>query len=184
MKKTIIILLTFLFGQLYSKPYTVDLDKLMKTSKFTGEVIILAYDLNKDSTFKSIKVAPCSKPDSIFFITQVAPTDFWAWPLKYYKKALPKKEKYLNRWSYWPDINERILIILDSTSALVFFGEINGDKYRLFGHLFTGSETGIYSKYVFESPLKNHPQTNGSYLYINFIYLTRQDIKTKWPQTY
>ena len=182
MKKTIIILLTLLFGQLYSKPYTVDLDKLMKTSKFTGEIIILAYDLNSDSTFKSIKVAPVSNKDSVFYITKVVPDDFWSYHRTYFKKAPSTNKKYANIATYWPDINEQILIILDSTSTLVFFGEITGDKYRLFGHLFTGSSTGIYSKYNFESPLKNHPQTDGSYLYINFIYITRQDIKTKWTK--
>lgn len=180
MKKTILIFLSLFFGQVYSKPYTIDLDKVMKTSKYTGEIIVLAYDLNPDSTFKSIKVAPYANQDSVFYITKVVPDDFRALPRTYFKKTPLKNKKHADLWFYWPDINERILIILDSTGALVLFGEINGDKYRLFGHLFTGSATGIYSKYLFQSPLKTHKQSDGTFIHINVIYVTRQDIKTKW----
>jgi hypothetical protein len=178
MKKLLIILTIFFSGQLSGKPYDIYLDKLMQTSKFKGEVIIIAYELNADSSVKSLKVAPIAKPDSIFSI-KAHPNDYWGFKMPYSAKPRSKKAKHSDVATYWPNLSEKILIVVDSTNALALFGEILGDKYRLYGNYFTGSATGIHSKYLFSSPLKSHKFGN-EFLYITAVYITRNDLKTKW----
>ncbi len=177
MKKCVFIFFVLVFGFFESKANEVYLDNVLKTSKFKGEIFIKEYILNADSTIRSIQVALYSKPDSIFSVTKMVPDQFWSFPRKYFKK---QKSDVGSTNSYWPDVNERILMILDSSSALIFFGEIlSNNKYRIFTNLFTGSSTGIYSKYKFESmsPKRVH---SDQYLYLNFLYITREDLKTKW----
>ena len=177
MKKGFILIFILLFCFIKSKANEVYLDNVLKTSKFTGEVIIKEYILNADSTISSIQVALYNKPDSIFSVTKMVPDQFWSFPRKYFKK---QKSDAGSANSYWPDVNERILMILDSSSALIFFGEIlSADKYRIFTNLFTGSSTGIYSKYKFQSVSPKRVRRD-QYLYLNFLYITREDLKTKW----
>lgn len=178
MKRSFFIFFILLFNFNAYKANEVYLDNVLKTSKFTGEVIIKEYTLNADSTIKSIQVALYTKPDSVFSVTKMVPDEFGSFPRKYIKK---QKVENSNLLCYWPDINERILIVLDSSSALVFFGEILNDKYRLFTHLFNGHSTGIYSKYKFETPSpKPVHKIKEHYLHLNFLYITREDLKTKW----
>ncbi len=178
MKKSVFVLFIFLFGSNLSKANEVYLDNVLKTSKFTGEVIIKEYILNADSTIKSIQVVLYNKPDSVFSITKMVPDEFGSFPRKYVKK---QKNENSHLSCYWPDVNEKILIVLDSSRTLVFFGEIVGNKYRLFTHLFNGNSTGIYSKYKFETPSpKPVHKIKEHYLHLNFLYVTREDLKTKW----
>ncbi len=178
MKRIYFLIAVLFLCQITSKANEVNLDNVLKTSKFTGEVIIKEYVLNADSTIKEIKVALFKKPDSVFVINKMVPDQFWSFPRKYFKK---QKNSEGNLAAYWPDVNERILIILDSSSALIFFGEILNNKYRLFTNLFTGSSTGIYSKYKFETvaPARVH-KWKDQYLYLNFLFITVDDLKTKW----
>ena len=180
MKRTLpILLMLFVFGNCFSKPFFINLDKTIKYSKFCGVVTIKKYNLTLDSSIISIEVAPVSNPDSIFIVDKIFPNDFWGEKSKYWPK-----NRYPRRvgWVYWPDKNEKVLMILDSTKALCFFGEILQNKYRLYTFFFTGSATCIFSKYKFDTFRSSWraKQEDGNYRYIDELYITDKDLKTKW----
>lgn len=174
----LILLLTSLAS--FSKPYTINLDKVLKTGKFFGEVVVLRYVLemspDKKSNVSAMTVKLLGEKDSVFTITKLSPDDYGAY-LQYgtYKPI---------RRAYWPSLEDTVLMALDSTFALTFFGtKTDHGLYRLYTPFFTGSATMLFSRTLF-APVKFGSQKQvpyrrteaDSYCYTWGLYATRQQL--------
>lgn len=174
----LILLLTSLAS--FSKPYTINLDKTLKTGKFFGEVVVLRYVLemspDKKRNVSAMTVKLLGDKDSVFTITKLSPDDY-GWNLWY-----RTYDSRLN--SYWPSLEDTVLMALDSTFALSFFGtKTDNGLYKLYTPFFTGSATMLYSRTLFV-PVKFGSQKQvpyrrteaDSYCYIWGLYATRQQL--------
>jgi hypothetical protein len=177
-KFIIIFVLTSLIS--FSKPYYIDLDKTIKTGKFFGEVVVLQYVLEMDSSslsnVKSMTVKFFETKDSVFTIIKLCPSDYRSY-LRY--------KTYDSRMNcYWPSVGDTVLMALDSTYALTFFGtKADNKKYKLYTPFFTGSATiFLSSKLLVPYKFGDKKQTsdrstyNGAYSYIWGLYATKQEL--------
>jgi hypothetical protein len=163
----------------FSKPYYVDIDKTLKTGKFFGEVVVLKYVLEMDSLkyrdVKSMTVKVFGIKDSVFTITKTCPSDYWAYLI--FKTYDPRMN------CYWPSVGDTVLLALDSTYSISFFGQKeNKTQYKLFTPFSTGSATILLSKTLFLAlkwnskkiaPVKNE---TGAYKYIWGLYATKEEL--------
>jgi len=181
--RTLIFVFLVSTTEIFSESYGINLDSVMLNSVFKDEVIIKSYKLGMDSSVINIEVVKVNRQDSSFFISKFIPDDFRYGPLIYFKK-FPRHKDFPNIYAYWPDVGERVLVVLDKEGTLIFFGEIIENKYRLFTRLHNPAHgTGFYSKYSFEEADSKHkyPYSSG-YLYLEAVFLTKADLLNKWKK--
>lgn len=163
-----------------SAPYKIDIDKTLKTGKFFGEVVVLRYVLerspDKKRNVSAMTVKLLGDKDSIFTITKLSPDDYGAF--LEYGTYQPLHQ------AYWPSLEDTVLMALDSTFALSFFGtKTDKGLYKLYTPFFTGSATVFLSEKLFipvkfgsQKQVPHRTTDTNPYCYTWGLYATRQQL--------
>ena len=168
MKKLILLCLLLTTYSSFSKPLFINLDKTLKTASFAEEVVIKEYMLTGDSTITAFKISLLRFPDSTFTVTKTHPAEY----------IYPLSLKYGSQGPYchWPKKGDSVLVVLDSTGTLSFFGEFKKSNYKLFTPFFTGSITTFISQRVYIQLNGTAPGGTPLYYYTSGLFLSKYDI--------
>ncbi len=168
MKKLILFFFLLSTFSAFSKPLFINLDQTLKTTSFAEEVIIKEYMLTGDSLITGFKIDLLRFPDSTFTVTKIHPYE--------YIYPLSLKSEHQGDICHWPKKGDSVLVVLDSTGALSFFGEFKRDNYKLFTPFFTGSVTTFISQRVYLQLNSTAPGGAPPYFYPSGLFLSKYDI--------
>ena len=145
MKKFQLIAIFFLVVlNLFGRPRFVDMANELKSSRFIGIVEIQEYYTDSyDSSNNNKRIIQKVKlktiiGDSIIFATvyrneQLEP---------YYKLIYPGREELAG---FWPNKDEKVLVIMDSLNNISLFGIKIDDSFRIWSPYITGSTDSFHN---------------------------------------